>query len=540
VVLLISTRSLAANVSVGPVATGAGDGSDWSNIAPWSSVPLVRGNVYFLQSGTYGSKVLDTAVAGSTYVSIKKATASAHGAEAGWLDSYGTGTADFGGGASLTITTSYWDIDGVTGGGPGSWQSGHGITFNNAAGNAIDWISIPADPVSNLNLRHCSFTQTGDPTQNATFANVVNQVGSSGLNDSVFEYLYVNNISGLPFFFRFGSGDVFQYNYIGTVCGASSFDVNQHCEVMVHWGMSDVQFRYNYVEHTPSSGGLVKNDAVHGDPGHVSDRFRIYGNVFEGRQDGIPIVCNDGQCANWTIINNTFHDIVGGPFSNGGAYAITNLVAYNNIVFNAWGMIAFFAPYSWYSRLNGSPNNTSCQTGADASQNVCTNCVSGCDTVTETLDPFVSSAGHALEDFRLAGPITEWPGMDVCASIVTCDGQSRYDIDAFGNRRGADGTWDRGALELCSDATSCAGPDAGAGGEGASPGAPDAAATGGGASTVDAADGAASNDSGCGCHAAAGGHAGRLALLALGLGLGRRTRRRPAVAGRGIEAPQRW
>jgi MYXO-CTERM domain-containing protein len=456
-VVLVSSTGLAANVCVGPAATGAGDGSDWNNIAQWSSSAFARGSTYYLQTGAYGSKTLDTAESGSTYVLIKKATASAHGADAGWQGAYGTGSADFVNGASLTVATSYWDIDGVTGGGPGNWQTGHGITFNNAAGTAVDWINVPKDPLSNLNLRHCRFTQTGDTTKNAQFANVVYQVGPVGLSHSTFEYLFVDNISGLPFFMRFGMGDVFQYNYLGKVCGASAFDVDQHCEVLVHWGMSDVHFRYNYVEHTPSSGGLIKNDAEHGKPGHVSDSFRIYGNVFEGRNDGVPISCNDGECTNWTIINNTFHDNSGGPFTNGGAYSVTNLIGYNNIVFNAWDMVTYFAPYDWYSRLNGSPNDTSCQTGADSTQNVCVGCASGCDTVKETLDPFVNSSGHLFEDFSLSGPMASWPGFDVCASVVTCDSTSTYDLDALGNRRGADGVWDRGAIEFVSDAALDAG-----------------------------------------------------------------------------------
>ena len=112
----------AANTSVcvAPAATGDGSGTDWNNQAQWSTVAFTRGKTYYLADGTYGSKTLDTAVNGSVYIYIKKATVSAHGTDTGWGSTYGDGVATFDT-ASLSILSDYWDLDGVTGGGPSAW-----------------------------------------------------------------------------------------------------------------------------------------------------------------------------------------------------------------------------------------------------------------------------------------------------------------------------------------------------------------------------------------------------------------------------------
>ena len=54
--------------------------------------------------------------------------------------------------------------------------------------------------------------------------------------------------------------------------------------------------------------------------------------------------------------------------------------------------------------------------------------------------------GPRYANQKLTGPFEGWPGTDVCL-LEPCSGENKYNIDAFGLRRGADGTWERGAFE---------------------------------------------------------------------------------------------
>jgi len=419
----MAESSWAADRYVRSGATGINNGSDWTNA--WTALPatLTRGDTYYLADGSYGSYNFNTAVSGSAYVYIKKATAANHGTNTGWQDSYGDGTAEFTG---LTINANYLDIDGVTGGGLGNWKTGHGIVFTKSAGISSNFIDIAAG-VSDINIRRIKFIEVGN-TESGT-------AGAAGIYTStvynlLVERCYFENLNRLPFFFRNGSGITIQYNYSGDICGVSNFDYTQHCEALVEWTLSDVQFRWNYIADSPSSGGFVKNA-----PGESSN-VRIYGNVFN---TGSPVVCNTGTCTNWRVFNNTFVHNNYGPF--GGDGAANGLLFYNNISFDNSALTAI-GQYDWMSQIG----QNQCQTNANSTNNVIIRRPESCDIVTETLDPFVYSSGDTPEYFRLSGPITNWPGYNVC-QLDACTGENKFNIDLFGNIRGTDGVWDRGAYE---------------------------------------------------------------------------------------------
>lgn len=436
----------ADNVCVGPASMGAGDGTDWNNIAAWSSVTFVRNNVYYLQSGNYTgiAKNLNTATQGSDWIWIKAATPKAHGTDTGWQAGY-AGTVIFDGGSNLQFSTGsdYWDIDGVTGGGPGSWTSGHGILFTGDVSLDVKWVDFGVVQTLNyIYFHHVAFTQTGNYVSSHE-ASAFYQDGGT-LNNFTAEYCLFDNITFLPWFFRSGSNWLMQYNYSGAVCGHSLYNQDDHCEVLVEYTANDVDFRYNYLEHLPSSGGFVKN----GQSTDISDSVRIYGNVFEGPGENFPLACNWGTCSNWTVINNTFHHCAAGPV--GVSATVSNMLFYNNILF---GFTATspeqdtgtnVSNYNWYSQCSG----LRCTMYAGAQDNICTGCASGCDSCTEQSDPFVNSSGHTPEDFLLTAHITNSPGLNVCSSLLPCDSTHTYNIDAFGNTRGSNGVWDTGAYQL--------------------------------------------------------------------------------------------
>ena len=427
----ISTAS-AANVYIRSQATGANNGTDWINAYTSIPSPMIRGNTYYLAAGTYGSYTFSVPISGSTLITLKKATAADHGTHTGWSSTYGDGLATFSS-ASITVNTGYFVIDGATGGGPGSWKIGHGIVFTSPAGTSIEYINV-ASGVSHLVVRRVHFTQAGNTETTTARANGI--YNNNILNNSLFEYNYFDNLGGLPFFLRNGSGNIFQYNYLGNICGMSVADPNQHCEGIVIWGMTDVHFRWNYVSKSPSSGGFVKNSFL------TADAIRIYGNVIA---NGFPINCNHGSCTKWIIFNNTFHTGSSGPV--GGDGTMSGSYFYNNIMFN----FSFMAPmwgihdYNWLSRSSG----LRCRMGAATHENICSGCSGGCDSLTMTTDPFVNASGSTPEDFRLTKAIREHDGDNVC-QLDGCTGENKYNIDAFGLIRGADGVWDRGAYEYSS------------------------------------------------------------------------------------------
>lgn len=146
--LAVVGKAQAANVYIGPTATGNGSGADWNNMkvfpfatGNWNGF-WVRGNTYYIADGNY------TSIEGGQYpvtircsaandgiktITIKKAVPSGtngcigdacHGTDDGWLDSYGDERAIFEvavpniSGATAMVflfTSDYWIIDGSVG-----------------------------------------------------------------------------------------------------------------------------------------------------------------------------------------------------------------------------------------------------------------------------------------------------------------------------------------------------------------------------------------------------------------------------------------
>ncbi|MGZ3796927.1 MAG: hypothetical protein ACXVB1_11195 [Pseudobdellovibrionaceae bacterium] len=427
--LFFSPVTFATNIFVGPQSAGNASGSDWNNTIAWSSTNFARGNVYYLKAGTYTGMNLSTPESGTTSILIKKCWTNEGvcNKAPGWADSMGSAEAVFTGG--LNISTGYWEINGGTGGGPGSWKSGHGFKWTSPAGTSVEYISI--SNVSNIIVSHTKFEQVGNTQITTSRADAIYDAGT--LLNSRFEYNYFENLGGLPFVLREGSGNIFQYNYSGQICGMSVADYNQHCEGIVIHSMSDIHFRWNYIAHSPSSGGFVKNNTT------TSDSVRIYGNYFA---DGFPINCNSGPCTNWRIFNNTFANSSGPVGGDGG---FTNLLLFNNITFNAsTSALPGTHDYNWFSKIT----SNSCKMAPGPHENVIANYPNDCDAITETLDPFVNSAGTTPEDWKLnSATLPGLIGTNVCA-LDSCTGEKKYNLDSFGTLRGASGSWLMGAYEF--------------------------------------------------------------------------------------------
>ena len=397
---LLCLNAHAAIVVCGASATGNGSGADWNNQCAFSSVSLGRGNTYYLASGSYGSRSFSTSASGTTLITIKKAVAADHGTDTGWSSTYGTGQAKF---PSWNISTPYWVFDGQTGGGPGSWETGHGIFV----GSLTETYMIIAT-AGNLTFRHIE--ATGMTTVNAE--RTLFYFVPTGPNITM-QYMWAHD-TPCDFFQIRGDMDKFTMEY-------SKFSRNSSDAAGCHGDVfefdsgvaSNWTHRYNWF--ADSVGTYLWGS-------HESGTFsnaQIYGNIISG-----------GLYSNGMIAG----------LSGGGI--ITGLQFYNNTIANVGENSGFgyldrgtnnrIDNNIWY---NTSPNmmgtddyNAFFSAGTDAEAHVQTG--SG--------DPFVNSTGN---DYRLKAATN--------AGLMLTGLNS---TDLLGNVRGADGVWDRGAYEFVSGA----------------------------------------------------------------------------------------
>lgn len=87
----------------------AGDGSSWDHALDRLPSSLRRGSVYWLSAGEYGSRDFDDEGKEDLRILLRKATAQAHGSDAGWRSHYGNGQAVFG---PIRFDESYYTVDG--------------------------------------------------------------------------------------------------------------------------------------------------------------------------------------------------------------------------------------------------------------------------------------------------------------------------------------------------------------------------------------------------------------------------------------------
>lgn len=190
-----------------------------------------------------------------------------------------------------------------------------------------------------------------------------------------------------------------------------------HSEIASVWPfvadsvVTRVVFRYNVFSHLEGTGGLI----VEGDD------VDVYGNVWF-RPSGVAFNTANGAVGTWTasrltnlrVFNNSFIDLdempVIGILNDDDTGEFRNNIVYKSDL-GGFGPIAH--SHNHYVDVAGAPSEDSGTVGSG--------------------DPF---ANVAALDFRLKA------ATESGATLVP-----PFDIDALGLQRGADGTWDRGALE---------------------------------------------------------------------------------------------
>lgn len=396
---------LAATVAALPAADryvragAAGDGRDWANALPALPATLVRGDTWWIADGTYPGYRCDDPVSGTTPITLRKATRSAHGTATGWNDAYGDGSARFTG--QLDVRTSHWVIDGVVGGGPGNW-TGTVEPFGFVVVNTGPTPVIRSENARHLAFRHLEVQGNGGSAQGG------GSVGNDGFafyggGDILVSRCYAHTLGRCVIF---GGSDrtTFEWCYTGRFTSTSAV----HSEIASIWGFGGIPtdhwtFRHNVFAHLEGTGGLIME----------GDGLEVHGNVFF-RPPGVTYNTANGAVGTWTasrltnvrIANNSFIDLGGMPAL--GIFTADDTGVVENNIF-------------WRTQV-GSTGGLTLRTND-----------------TPVADPFV--AWTAL-DFRLRAATAT-------GSVLT----GAFATDPLGIARGADGVWDRGAYEFTSVST---------------------------------------------------------------------------------------
>lgn len=403
-------------------ATGAGTGADWTNAYTDLPATFTRGETYYVADGSYGSHDFTTAESGSTYITIKKATSSDHGISTGWSSSYGTGEAVFT--PRLNFRTSYWKFDGVTGGGPGSWDTGHGFVVDGSGwGNTplviIGYKFVTAtQDVNYVQFSHVAFRATA-----GYWTGALDMGSASGRTNSniTVSYCYLPPEIETA---RVQMGGVTVNNLIieKTYFKGAKTDVAHHFTNIRLQSNTEVDLRYNLFEDWLPTGciGAYERTMIN---------VRIYGNVFwntpgytTGSANGTIYTVNSGSAtlvlSNWRIYNNSFVNIYQYTIINLDAYfgSVSGCIAKNNIFYNC--------------NATGTPMRNG---------------------VTSSYNWFYPAVGETASQTGTGNPFVSWTTKNFHLTSGTNAGDSSigstYNTDPDGVSRLIDGVWDRGAYE---------------------------------------------------------------------------------------------
>jgi hypothetical protein len=403
--MLTCLCSQAANVYVRAGASGTG--GDWSNARADLPTALLRGNTYYVATGTYTAahyypnNFTTDNINSTTPVLIKKATASDHGTDTGWSSSYGTGQAVWGSQMDFYWCGGYITFNGFSGNSASPW----GFRFNFSHGDS--GITVRSDgsvATSYLTFSYIEGVGPDDGVVEATVTEAQQIYGIrvfEGINNSPYltvSYCYFHGMSN-PFYFSSCDNLLFEHN----VAAWASCVGGAHADCLYLTASSGCVIRYNqFYEYAPEcidSRGTCNN-------------WKVYGNIVYNIQN--------------TSSASKFDDLEGG-----GTYA--NHVYYNN---------TFVGIPNVFYVLNTS--------GFTIRNNLTYN--SGFGNATGTIDhnlqaassPFVSLS---TKDFHITSATGSGTPRDAGIALA-----SEYATDFDGNTRGADGGWDIGAYEYATGA----------------------------------------------------------------------------------------
>ena len=287
-ILISSQMANAANHYILDRATGTYATTrcdSWATNRACDSLPasLVRGDTYYIADGTYSEHMFNDAESGTTYISIKKATAGDHGTDTGWQSTYGDGQAVFKG--LINFTRGYYIWDGMIGSGGNYGSYGFKIVPLSCP-SASQLVGIPGIgysryQVNNVRVSHTAMVQCGegDGTYNQTCIYSLARDASYASSDITISNNYLSNASS-NMLMRQARNWTIRDNY---------FDGN--------WSSSD-------------NHGQQISPAT-------SNSIYLYNNIFKNSVVFIIGAHNEGGGnSNWQVFNNI---AIGGTLSAGFA-----------------------------------------------------------------------------------------------------------------------------------------------------------------------------------------------------------------------------
>jgi hypothetical protein len=409
------------------VGTGACTGWGTANACDSFPATLVRGDTYCVADGSYSSAAFNTANSGTTRITIRKAVHGDGTCDQGtnWTSSYGDGRATFG---PLSVTTGYWTIDGVTGGGPGrtpatsDWDcTSCGFVFRGESSIGVSSAGSPGNPDSVV-LRHVEIDGLDD---------------GSGSSERALKIWYADNLLIEHSYIHDAKCDLLSGGGLNNLTIQYSKLARPHQTVchgdLMEWqaaGGSNIVFRWNFFEDVVGSYAFGTHDPT-------IDGYEIYGNVFYWTPsiagsiffgNGLigVLSASTGGLRGVKFYNNT---LVGPISSDAGILGFMNLGVggSGSAINNIWEKTNSGTGYS--VGLGYSNSGNSCYDGSG-----------GCN-----------------QNLSGSAPLANYAGRNLTLTAATAAGtalSSPYNIDMYGNVRGADGNWDRGAFEYSGGGTS--------------------------------------------------------------------------------------
>jgi hypothetical protein len=417
---------------ISPSGAGSKNGSDWSNAFAGLPSSLIRGDIYYLADGNYGSYNFNTPTSGTTTIEIRKAQVADHCTDSGWnAGTMGSAQAQF---SSINIGTST-----VTG-----YLVVNGNGTSNGMGCGLSPLVNAPSSDCGIKVQGCGVSCVGlNPTGGASSSSnlTVKYIETAGAGapyneQNVFicrarcdnvtlDHIYAYE-AGCTFFKVTTSGaftvnhSYFRKNYdVANAC---------HGQMWISEGnVNNLTFANSYIADIDGTGVWV------GVTGATGSNWNIYNNVItrtpadsssNGISNGIINWINSGsQGTNINFVSNTIANVskgntTGNNFENGGSLTLRN-----NLYFGSDGM-------------NGSGNVTVTQSNNSCLNMGCNGLANGSGNVkvpSGSANPFVNTAAS---NFTLASENANWTGWQSLPAP--------FDLDANGTVRSTD----RGAFQF--------------------------------------------------------------------------------------------
>jgi len=394
----------------------SGDGSSWANA--WDSLPdtLQRGHTYYIADGSYESYTFDDAESSSQWITLKKATTDDHGTDAGWQNSYGDGQAVFN--SAMVFEQGHYLFDGQVRD-EDYWFDGdvYGfrINHNNQDQNIV--ISNYGVNIRDITIQYVYIDAIYQNLPSTTVRRLAVDTdgfdGGTTATGLVFSHMYVHGSCNV-WHLRTTDGAIVEYSASD---GAASNSANHGEIVNLYYSGNNAIIRYNRFKNAfvGEGGGGTAIVAI-----TYADGLQFYGNTVWNFAVGDASIGYAGYYSSHNrVYGNTFVDSVG--YNSGTAFGSgTDNVVYNNLWVNCPTInIDGTHDYNGFSDSN-----------ARGESNAQTNV------------PMSIFSSYAGKDFMLTSPTK--PGIALTPP---------YDQDMLGNVRGADGVWDRGAIEYTGTCT---------------------------------------------------------------------------------------